>query len=211
MGDVWLNILYCTDVFCDWEQEMTNSKSRWEKGVRQRTISALSELWFADCCCCCSFWSSSGWPPSRHHGRADDCFSRLQLLFVINILQNRVRFDPRSLKKLNCSQFTFMSSFQCKYCILNSSEWHDHSIQGSLIDNKEFLFRLLLAAWGELIISDLNPYRLFLQYWLLIRNDPDALISAFPTITIAKRLGIVVIDHHDNYYSTSGKWLWHSG
>ena len=34
--------------------------------------------------------------------RDDDCFSRLQLLFVINILQNRVQFDPRSLKKLIC-------------------------------------------------------------------------------------------------------------
>ena len=35
--------------------------------VRQRAISALSELWFADCCCCCSFWSSSGWPASLRH------------------------------------------------------------------------------------------------------------------------------------------------
>ena len=52
-----------------------------------------------------------------------------------------------------------------------------------------------------MIISDLNPYRLFLQYWLLIRNDPDALISAFPTIMIATGLNvlaIVVIDQHDN-------------
>ena len=35
--------------------------------------------------------------------RADNCFSHLQLLVVINILQNRVQFDPRSLKKLICS------------------------------------------------------------------------------------------------------------
>ena len=33
-------------------------------------------------------------------GRADDCFSLLQFLFIINILQNRVQFDPRSIKKL---------------------------------------------------------------------------------------------------------------
>ena len=39
------------------------------------------------------------------------------------------------------------------------------SIQGSLSNNKGFLFRLLLAAGRELIISDLSPYRLFPQYW----------------------------------------------
>ena len=57
-----------------------------------------------------------------------------------------------------------------------------------------------------LIISDLSPYRLLFQYWLLIRNDPDALISAFPTIMIAiglnvseSLLSITMI----NYYSTS--------
>ena len=51
-----------------------------------------------------------------------------------------------------------------------------------------------------MVILDLNPYRLFLQSWLLIRNDPDALISSFPTImigTASKRPRIVVIDHHD--------------
>ena len=36
-------------------------------------------------------------------GRADDCLCCLQLSFVINILQNEVQFDPRSLKKLICS------------------------------------------------------------------------------------------------------------
>ena len=35
--------------------------------------------------------------------RADDCFCRLQLWFVLNILQNRVKFDPRSLIKLIAS------------------------------------------------------------------------------------------------------------
>ena len=41
----------------------------WEKGVRQRAVSALSELWLtvADCYCCCSFWPSSAWLPSRRH------------------------------------------------------------------------------------------------------------------------------------------------
>ena len=58
------------------------------------------------------------------------------------------------------------------------------------MNSKEFLFRLLLAADIELIISDLNSYRLFVQYWLLIRNDPDALISAFPTIMIATGLNV---------------------
>ena len=67
------------------------------------------------------------------------------------------------------------------------------------MNNKGFLFRLLLLAPGrELIISDLNPCRLLPQYWLLIRNDPDALVSAFPTIMIAtwpKRPRVVVADH----------------
>ena len=36
-------------------------------------------------------------------GRAEDCFSRLQVLFVKNMLHNRVQFDPRSLKNLICS------------------------------------------------------------------------------------------------------------
>ena len=37
-------------------------------------------------------------------GRADDCFCHLQFwLTVINIQQNKVQFDPRSLKKLICS------------------------------------------------------------------------------------------------------------
>ena len=60
------------------------------------------------------------------------------------------------------------------------------------------------------MISDLNPYRLFPQYWLLTRNDPDALISAFPVIMIAtglnvpeSLLSIIMI----NYHSPSGKWL----
>ena len=49
---------------------------------------------------------------------------------------------------------------------------------------------LLLAAGGELIISDLNLYRFFLQYWRLIRNGPDALIFDFPTIMIATGLNV---------------------
>ena len=47
-----------------------------------------------------------------------------------------------------------------------------------------------MAVSRELIISDLDPYRLFPQYWLLIRNDPDALISAFPTTMIAIGLNV---------------------
>ena len=36
--------------------------------------------------------------------RADNCFCRLQFwLIVINIQQNKVQFDPRSLKKFICS------------------------------------------------------------------------------------------------------------
>ena len=44
---------------------------------------------------------------AAHHlaaiGRAADCFCHLELWFVINILQNKVQFDSRSLKKLICS------------------------------------------------------------------------------------------------------------
>ena len=35
--------------------------------------------------------------------RADDYFCGLQLWFVLLIVQNKVHFDPRSLKKLICS------------------------------------------------------------------------------------------------------------
>ena len=36
-------------------------------------------------------------------GRADDRFCRLQFWFVLNIFQNKLYLDPRSLKKLICS------------------------------------------------------------------------------------------------------------
>ena len=91
-------------------------------------------------------------------GRADDCFCLLQLWLVINIIQNKVQFDPRSLKKFICSEFTFISSCQCKYCILNSSESPFNPRQFGQQQIKGFLFRLLLAAGGELIILDLHPY-----------------------------------------------------
>ena len=65
--------------------------------------SLLSELWFVYCCCCCSFWPHLAGRHLAAIGRADDCFSRFQLLLVTNILQNRVQFNPRSLKKLICS------------------------------------------------------------------------------------------------------------
>ena len=42
-----------------------------------------------------------------------------------------------------------------------------------------------------MVISDLNPYRLFLQYWLLIRNHPDAFHDCY----WSKRARVVVIDH----------------
>ena len=62
-----------------------------------------------------------------------------------------------------------------------------------------FLFTLLLAAGGDLIISDLNPPRFFPQYWRLIQNDAVALTFAFPTIMIyywPKCPGVVLIDQH---------------
>ena len=56
-------------------------------------------------------------------GRADDRFCRLQLWFAgINILQNKLQFDPRNLKRLICSWFTFTSSCELEYRILNPSE-----------------------------------------------------------------------------------------
>ena len=60
-----------------------------------------------------------------------------------------------------CITFTSSCQSNIAFLILQSG----HSIQGSLINNKGFLCRLLLAAGGELVISDLNPYRLFPQYW----------------------------------------------
>ena len=119
-------------------------------------------------------------------GRAGDCVCRLQLWLVINILQNKVQFVQEA--------YLFIVYI---YKLLSMSILHsqffrvDHSTQDKSIKNKEFLFRLLLAADRELIISELNLYRLFPQYWLLIRNDPDALISAFPTIMIAT--GLIVL------------------
>ena len=73
-----------------------------------------------------------------------------------------------------------------------------------------FLFRLLLAAGGELIISDLNPYRFVPQYWRPIRNYPD-LIFDFPTIVIATDLNILeslLLSSMINYSSKSSMWLW---
>ena len=58
-----------------------------------------------------------------------------------------------------------------------------------------------------MIISDINPYR-FPQYWRLIGNDPDALISAFPTIMIATGLNVpesLLLISMINYSSTSKK------
>ena len=76
----------------------------WEKGVRQRAISALSELWFAGCCCCCSFWSSSGWPPSRRNRESWQLFlSFFSFGLSYTFPKNKVQFDPRSLKKPICS------------------------------------------------------------------------------------------------------------
>ena len=87
-------------------------------------------------------------------------------------------------------------------------------MQGSLMNNKGFLFRLLFTAGGELVISDLNQYRLFPQFWLLIQNDPDALVSAFPIIMIATGLNVLeslLSITMINYTSASSMWLWHSG
>ena len=49
----------------------------------------------------------------------------------------------------------------------------------------------MLAAGGELIISDLDPPRFFTQYWKLIQNDPGALAFAFPAIMIATGLKVL--------------------
>ena len=99
------------------------------------------------------------------------------------------------------------------YAVVNANIafWNlqcDRAIQGSLINNKEFLFRLLLAAGGVRVISAL---RLFLLYWLLIRNYPDALICSLPTIMIATGLNILesmfritMINYYSNKPQTNG-------
>ena len=116
-------------------------------------------------------------------------------------------FDPKSLKKLIYCQA--LVNVNIAFWILQS----DHSIQGCLIDNKGFLFRML-AADSELMISDLNPYRLFPQYWGLIQNESDALISAFSTIMIAAGLNVLESQlslSMINYSYTSSMWLWLRG
>ena len=45
-------------------------------------------------------WLAANSPP---YEKLTTVFCRLQLWFVINILQNKVQFDPGSLKKLICS------------------------------------------------------------------------------------------------------------
>ena len=78
-----------------------------KKGVRQRAISKSG--WNCDSLTVVAVPHFDSHLTGHHLaaiGRADDYFSRFQLLFVINILQNRVQFDPRTLKKLICSQFT---------------------------------------------------------------------------------------------------------
>ena len=80
--------------------------------------------------------------------------------------------------------------------------------------NKGFLLGLLLAAGGELIISDLNPPRFFPQYWRLIQNDPDALMFAFPTIMIAPGLNVLeslFSISTINYSRQASMWRWLSG
>ena len=67
-----------------------------------------------------------------------------------------------------------------------------------------------MAAGGELIISDLNPYRFFPHYWRLIRNDPDALIFDFPAVMIATGLDVLewlLSISMINYSSESSMWL----
>ena len=74
-----------------------------EKGVRQRA--------FLHCGNCDSLAVAADAHFDPHlagchlaaRERAEDCSFRLQLWFVIKILQNKVQFDPRSLKKLICS------------------------------------------------------------------------------------------------------------
>ena len=90
-------------------------------------------------------------------GSADDCFRHLHLWVVINILQNKVQFDPRSRKKLfvHYLYLRTLVNVNIAFSFLQS----EHSVQVSLINNKRYLIRLLLAAGGELIISKLNQYR----------------------------------------------------
>ena len=94
-------------------------------------------------------------------------------------------------------------------------EFFGVTIQSKAVRSISLLhFRLLLAAGGELIISDINPYKFFPQYWLLIRNDPDALIFDFPTIMIATGLNVLeslLSISMINYSIESSRWLWHSG
>ena len=78
-------------------------KPGWEKGVKQCAISALSHLWSAGCCCCGSFDPHLAGRHLAAIGKADNCLCRLQLRFILNLLQNKVQFDPRSLKRPICS------------------------------------------------------------------------------------------------------------
>ena len=62
------------------------------------------------------------------------------------------------------------------------------------------------------MISDLDLHMLYPHYWLLIRNDSDALISAFPTINIATGLNVLeslLSNTIINYAFGSSMWLWH--
>ena len=78
--------------------------------------------------------------------RAEDCFCRLCLWFVINILQNKFKFNPRSLKK-------FIKRFVFEILVTG-----DHSSTSYLFDKNVWVVTFLVSKLGH-FENDIHFFR----------------------------------------------------
>ena len=88
-------------------------------------------------------------------GAVNDCF----VICSFSLLQTFSKTKFSLIPEVSRSLFVHSLHLQALVDV-NTAFWifqSDHSIQGSLINNKGFLLMLLLAAGAELIISDLDP------------------------------------------------------
>ena len=110
-----------------------------------------------------------------HLAEEMDCCCGLQLRFLINIHRNQFQFHPKNLSILlkNSHLFTISAQLNIVLQILRSG----HSIQGSEINNKQFLSRHTLTVDEKL--SDFT-----LQYWGIKYWCQNILILAVSNITV---------------------------
>ena len=133
-------------------------------------------------------------------GRAGDCVCRLQLWLVINILQNKVQFVQEAYLFI----VYIISSCQCQYCILNSSEWPFNPRQ---IDQKQRISLQAVVGSGQRI-DNFRPEPIQVISSILV-TDPkwsrciNFCFSNNCDCYRPNRPRIVVIDHHNKLLSQS--------